>query len=1256
MGRRLFIVVVLLLGLPAVVCAQPEESAEAELAAPATEQQRIISLVARLKKLIEQGKHPTKALGLAKELAPLLDGPMRPGETQLLQAYELTVTAAYNLRKFAVAIPWAIRALAVGESIYGPDHEALADPLFNLATLYRLQRKHDLAGPLFERCIKIQEDRHGNGHPDLANSLMSLAQVRESQRQRDAAIDLYRRSIETLERAFGRETPKLGTPLNNLAALYEGQGALARAKALYLRSLAIYEKSLGKDHPHVAASLGNLAEVYKANGQYDKAQPLYERSLAILEKTTGGDHPDVALTLNNLGELHQYRGEYDLALPLFERSLAIVERALGAHHPYVATALSVLAKLHRDRGEYERALPLFRRSLAINKKAFGAKHQEVATSLAGLATLYDAQGAYEEALSLSKQSLAIYEGVLGDKHPHVAAMLNNVGRLYGKAAKYDQAIRFHKRGLKVFERLFGRSHPRLSVSLNNLATVYHAKGDHLRATRLLERSLEIQEKALGPDHPNVATTLSNLARAFSTQKDFSKALPLYKRSLKIRRDRLGKDHPKVSKTLNNLGSLYKDKGEFERAMEFYQQSLAIKEKTLGSEHPSVGTVLNNMAFIYGKQEDYERATALLSRSLKIKEASFGKEHPDIATILNNMAFFARARGKLRESLTFYKRSLAIRERAIGEEHHLTAAVITNLAVLHAQEGRQMESRQAIDRAFSIEQKHVSHNLRRGTAAEQKRIAKQFGFTRRLALSLALSPQSKKMPESIHELAARTVIEGKGLAGEAARSSSAQVRRQMALFEAIRSTQSQLSALAYKADTPAAKSQRLQERLDALQTEQARLGQRTEADTQATVSAVRRALTVPTALIDWIVYRPYDAARPRVKQAKVEQHLAAVVVRHHEPPRVFGLGPLSPVREAVQSFREHITQRHPKVDEIGRELYQKLLKPLTPSLQETETLIISPDGPLHSLPFAALVNTAGEYLAESYALRYLTTSRDLVHLSEPAFPARGPPVVLADAQFDSKPARSQVAQVDTRGSWSKDLARRMAPLPGTRAEAQLVSKLLEAQGSVLHMGPNATESTLRSVKGPRILHVATHGFFLPDSEGQAPMLRAGLALAGYNHRDQAPHDSDGLLTALDLSGLDLYGTELVVLSACETGLGQVAVGDGLYGLKRALFLAGSRSQVLSLWKVDDTATQALMGAFYDRLIQGDARAAALRNVQRLMLRGRLDVNSEDRTESRGATVAGSAEASPSTTKGWRHPYYWASFTLSGADGPFEWVGQ
>jgi CHAT domain-containing protein len=222
-----------------------------------------------------------------------------------------------------------------------------------------------------------------------------------------------------------------------------------------------------------------------------------------------------------------------------------------------------------------------------------------------------------------------------------------------------------------------------------------------------------------------------------------------------------------------------------------------------------------------------------------------------------------------------------------------------------------------------------------------------------------------------------------------------------------------------------------------------------------------------------------------------------------------------------------------------------------------------------------------------------------------------------------------------------------PLAGTADEAKALQGLLKLNAQEVLTGANATEEKLKGLHGPRILHVATHGFFLSDQQvaaatlrpisfgaeapplplGENPLLRSGLAVAGANARRSGDRD-DGILTAAEAAQLDLRGTQLVVLSACDTGLGEVQQGEGVYGLRRALVLAGAQAQLVSLWKVADAQTQALMVDYYQRLLKGEGRSAALREAQRAMI------------------------ANPAT----QHPYYWAAFIHVGSWTPLAAEGS
>jgi CHAT domain-containing protein len=369
---------------------------------------------------------------------------------------------------------------------------------------------------------------------------------------------------------------------------------------------------------------------------------------------------------------------------------------------------------------------------------------------------------------------------------------------------------------------------------------------------------------------------------------------------------------------------------------------------------------------------------------------------------------------------------------------------------------------------------------------------------------------------------------------------------------------------------------------------------------------------------------------------------AFVVGKTGDPVLIDLGPTPPIDEAIEQLRQSMSDpRDDHARDRGHALYALTMAKIAPALGGATSVLIAPDGALNVVPFAALVDDHGDYLIKRFTFTYLTSGRDLLRLTHQVRP-RNPGAIFADPAFDAGAGPTAAPTTLSRGRRSNDLARQIwKPLPGTAQEADEIIHRLPSLA--MYRGARATETALKALHGPKILHLATHGFFLDDQQplaaapaspssiqstpsyGEAyenPLLRAGLVLAGANQL--ASGDDDGILTAMEASGLDLDGTQIVVLSACETGVGKVTNGDGVYGLRRALVIAGAESMVMSLWQVDDTATRDLMAGYYARLTAGKPRSAALRDIQ-------LEIQGKPK---------------------YAHPYYWASFLPAGDSSPIQ----
>jgi CHAT domain-containing protein/Tfp pilus assembly protein PilF len=927
---------------------------------------------------------------------------------------------------------------------------------------------------------------------------------------------------------------------------------------------------------------------------------------------------------------------------VFERVIALMSKGFGPEHPNLATLLGQLGDVYYKLGLYARAEPHYRRALAIREKAFGPDDLLVAQSANDLGMLYAAKGDFESAEPLLRRTLAIEEKQLGPEHHNVASALNNLGELCRYRADYAQAESLYLRALLIDEKALGPEDPALAPTLANLGAVYYFKGDYARAEPLFLRGLAVVEKAEGPDSPALVVSLNNLASLYHSEGDAKRAEESYRRALSIEEKAYGPDRPEVAMILNNLGELYRETERYELAAPMYERALAIREKTLGPDHPDTAEVLDNLSLLLQARGNYERAEALRQRALTIVEKVYGPQHPLVAGTLINFAALYTLKGDIARAVEFNERAAEI------NEHNLALILATG-----SEQQKQLYLDTLAGDTFGAVSLHVRH------APDDPRAA-------RLALTTILRRKGRSLDAMADEV------------GALRRRASPQDR---ALLERLAAARSNLAALQLSRDAAALSSTerqsseaRLSSEVERLEAEVSRLSAEFRAASRAvTYDAVRDAIPSDAALVEIFSYRPFDPKKELEKFA-APRYVAYVVRPDSASPRWADLGDAAEIDADVARLRAALKDpERADVKELARRLDERAMRPVRKLLGDTRRIFLSPDGALNLVPFAALVDESGKYIVETYSITYLTSGRDLLRLQVKSESGGGPPVVFADPAFDlaaespaSKPSTGEADQrsVDpSRGLRSSDLSQAVWPrLKGTAGEAEALRATLP--GAQVLTGAGATEAALKQIRRPRLLHVATHGFFLPDQpedsvEGargiklggaasppspanqttrENPLLRSGLVLAGVN-RKQSGEGEDGVLTALEAAGLDLWGTRLVVLSACETGLGDVRNGEGVYGLRRALVLAGSETQVMSLWQVSDAGTRELMTAYYRLLQSGASRTEALRHVQLSMLRGEdLSAGGGERGLSNGVDSAKTRMS---------HPYFWAAFIPSGA---------
>lgn len=999
-------------------------------------------------------------------------------------------------------------------------------------------------------------------------------------------------------------TPQQVEQLNERAKLLKAAGEvelagrLKEAVGLLEKSLAITRDVHGPKHDDGANLLRKIASVQMELENWAAARAAWNGAIEILTVLHGREDWRVTDTKLDLADVDIY------------------ERLTPNDRKLVSRALELLSEggQLQNQGKFVEARGPLAQGLAITKKLFGDQHRKYANALSWMGRYHEAIGDLATTETLQRQTVLIWRNVFGRSHPAYAFGLNNLGMLFLRLGHYEKAEPLLRQSLAIRQKTLGIQHPDYATAVTNLAALYVATGDLVRAESLSREASDILLKGLGPQHPRYIASLGNLASILDQADQPAKALPLLTDVVEYERKHLGEKSPTFALSLNNLGLAYSNLGNIAKAESLLSQSLVIIENTQGSEHATYIKVLNNLGMLYRNSSDSGKGEPFLKRSLQLSEKTFSRRHPFYATSLGNLGLYYLDARDLK------KASPLLREAATVQ-----LDILARTADVQS-EGAQLTFSQTIQGVLSS----YLQSMIGGSPVESYAMAlrckgRVFVHQRRqreLARA-AMDPNTEK-------LAAELVIITSRLAAIAGQ------------------TPTPDKAAAWKELLVKLEGEREQSERELTRASTA-FGQQRERET-LTPEKLRKLLPARTALVDFVFYTRLTADPKIVGGSRREDHLTAFVVTPDREIVRVELGPYELIREAIDNWRKDTKRKKPirDDDDPAAVLRNELWRPIAKHLDGIETVLISPDRDLAKLPFAALPGSKeGTYLIEELAIAILPVPQFLPDLLAP-LPAANPSLlVVGDVDYGAgvgNPTANADPQVAVRGNrggvgWKS--------LPATREEIAAIKSSFELSfpgrnAKTLRLG-EPTEDALRTAIGQyRWVHLATHGFFAPPEvrtagastsramAGHLPGLLSGVVLAGANQPfDAVAGGDDGILTAAEVVTLDMNGVEIVVLSACETGLGQTAGGEGVLGLQRAFQVAGARTVVASLWEVPDDATRALMNRTYANWWSGKkTKLDGLIEAQRRMLRE--GVPGSDEKPGRGRTP----------------PFYWAAFVLSG----------
>ena len=1120
-----------------------------------------------------------------------------------------------------------------------------------------------------------------SGPSSASRSLVEAALSRGDYRGAESAT---RELIASLERNRSSNAMELARARDLLITALLGSGKAGDPLTLSLAQASMDSRNGGPDRLGMAVALHNLADVHFQRGEYQEALSFHETGLKIRAAEMPSGDEAIADSLERLATTQMRMERYDAARQNLERAHVIRTRRTTEGSLALAHTLELIGWLHRYAGDLAAATGPIEDALAMLRR-LAPDHPALITTTELQGDVMMLQGDIAAAARTWQSAVSLAERTLGDQHPVISALERRLVYAENALGNRAEGRRRLERALVIAERTRTECDPELIVLINDSAESLVFDGEYVDARRRFARTLNLSERCFGATNSNTATVVFNLAALTAQMGDATEAERLYERAIQTWSDR-GSEDGFVAKGLDALADVLETRGALARSRSLLERALAIR-RNIRPDHPDVAWTLTNLARVVAASGDLPLALSHLTEATEIYGRTGTSMEPDhLARTISQRGDIQARRGDETRARADFAEALALRERLFGPEHPLTAESRLKLAAADLALGRYDAALTGARKAREDGLAHVKFTVR--YLPERRALAYASGTVHGLGLELSLATTAASVaPSELYEAVIRTrsiVLDELAARAHVMTDARPEVAAMQARLNAARQRFANLMLRSMSTDAASRDAtlildaaRREREEAEQALAEQSAVFRSQLARADVGFEDVRSSLPAGTALVSFVqfdrtaVSRSSSAPGPqRTSAIRVPSYIAFVLRSGDPQPSIVDLGASAGIDDLIARWRRQLiadAAGTPGADQelrgVGTQLRRRIWDPIAIHTAGVTRVLVIPDGGLNLLPIGALPADSGEYLVERQpVIHYLSAERDVMRPREPLTDAAGL-LAIGGPAFGERSSPIALSGLESR---------RSAPgcpsfesvsfdsLPASRLEAEAITRLWQQvrrtasaqDGARLLTGPAATERAFKELSArKRILHLATHGFFLGDECGaviggtravggltspanansrpgvdaiENPLLLSGLALAGANRRATADiDDDDGILTAEEVAALNLEGVEWAVLSACDTGLGKVASGEGVLGLRRAFQVAGVRTVIMSLWAVEDQAAQQWMEALY-----------------RARLGDRLDT--ADAVRKATLTVIADRRAAGRST----HPFYWASFVAAG----------
>ncbi len=1078
-----------------------------------------------------------------------------------------------------------------------------------LVTAYRAGNLTD-AIKYGEEAKKAANKEFGKIHKNYALACNNLALMYASNRNQKQAETLYLESKDVWEQVEGKHSPNYATCCYNLGTLYTETFDYINAEKYLIEAKNLREELFGNDHKDYATCCNNLAELYREQNKFELAEPLYIECKRITENTKGKNNTGYAVICNNLGILYLNKAQYDKAELFLSEALTIFEQTEGKLTSSYAECSGNLALLYQNTGQYEKAEPLFVESKNMKAEKLGKSHPDYALSCNNLAGLYKSKGNYREAEQLYIEAKNIYAAEYGTSNVKYSVCLNNLAGLYKDVGNFNKAELFYLEVMQIYKNNKDKNSSQYAAACNNLSGLYEQIGNYAKAEELAIEAKTTFYAVYGKSHPDYASSCNNLAVISEKQGDYEQAEELYIEADDIKMKIYGDSHESLAVGNNNLAFFYLKSGKYLKAEIRFNRAKKIYEQNYGKNHYTYALSCNNLAYLYALMKDYERAEQFGLESVRVYKQLFGEKHPDYVMATINLALTYMKTKQHEKALNLFtevndgvrflseetSKYMSESERELYFNHkiynYLDASNSFFLVTVNSEKNK--NTTLIYDNVL-----HTKGQLLKSKTAVRKSIAES-GDTVLIALYSELNDL------------------GKSIAGQYALPLSER-HPDLSLMEEKANS---LEKLLVRASADFAK---------------------TNNASKVNWQDIKNSLKSDETAIEFIAFRYHNSH----KWSDSVLYFALILRKEFTEPKavfLFEEKQLNSItkRNTEMSEYEYIKKLYDPKSSKADSLYKLLWQPLELHLTDIKTVYLSPARLLNTISFAAVPMDSAHIVSDSYRLIYTGSTAEVLNHSSFKTDDIERAVLFGGLEYEIEPTelkhlsdafyRSVGKEHDANDGIAppvfvplKTRGVTWAYLPGSLEETQKIQKIFSKNKieTILYTAKEGTEECFKALENqpPTVLHVSSHGFYFgADSKSEQykllinkdvsfaysdnPLRRSGFVLSGghnaFNGNELPLGVEDGVLTAEEVSQLNLFKTKLVVLSACQTGLGETAEHDGIYGLRRAFKTAGVEYLIFSLWEVPDKQTEELMTDFYNLWNEGrdirDAFIAAQENLK------------------------------------------------------------